>query len=123
MNGAETEGVFRVSAPSSELNRLLKQFDAGHYGFDFSETESDDTLYPTPSVHALTGAFKRLLRDAPNSLIPMNLYDKAIAADTLKNPDEVRAMVASLPPLNRKVMMFLIRYLQEFLHQGIISLS
>lgn len=114
LDGAKTEGIFRVPAPASELTKLIAQFDSGNFAIEFNS----ETVF-VPSVHCAAGSLKKLLRETPEPLVPSSMYDKAISSQTLGNADNAVAIIATLPPINRKVMLFLIRYLQEFLSPGI----
>ncbi|KYR02381.1 RhoGAP domain-containing protein [Tieghemostelium lacteum] len=96
-NGCSTEGIFRVPGTTSEVNRIKKQMNE----FDFTLTSDDP--------HVLAGLLKLWLRELTDPVIPTELYYDCIKS---KSRDEVTRQVHNLPPINREVLFFILKFLK-----------
>lgn len=100
LNGAQTEGIFRVPGDIDEVNAL--------------KIRCDQWIPPTdcPDPHVPASLLKLWYRELYEPLIPAAHYD-----DCILNYDSSEAAVAvvnRLPEINRLVLSYLIRFLQVF---------
>jgi len=98
LKGHVTEGIFRVPGIISTINTTKLRIDQGN--FDLSDI--DDVRTPAALL-------KLWLRDIPEPLIPVPLYQSAI--DTPTNALEI---VKKIPAINQKVLTYLIHFIQIF---------
>ncbi|KAI9316473.1 hypothetical protein BX666DRAFT_1951155 [Dichotomocladium elegans] len=101
MNGQRTEGIFRVPGDAEEITDLRVRIENGTY---------DATGITDPNVPA--SLLKYWLRDLERPLISSEFYDKCIKC--AENPAEAIEIINSLPELNRRVVMYMIAFVQEF---------
>jgi RhoGAP domain/RasGEF domain/SH3 domain/Ankyrin repeats (3 copies)/Ankyrin repeat len=97
-----TEGVFRVSAPTSALEATKAAFEAGGTPPDLD------------NVHVAAGLLKLFLRELPDPLVPFNFYDIVLAiqrdvADEGRRANYLRSMVALLPGPERTLLARIVR--------------
>jgi len=98
-NGCKSEGLFRIPGASVEINRMRLQFD----GMNFSVTTTDP--------HVLASLLKLWLRELPDALIPTSLYYECIRC--YENGSDCLKVLESLPAINKRVVNFLIKFLQK----------
>lgn len=98
-NGAQTEGIFRVPGDIDQVNTLKVMLDRG---------QPPPASLTDPHIPAST--IKFWFRDLYDPLIPADLYEDCI--QSVENVAESLAIVSRLPPLNRIVLVFIIRFLQ-----------
>lgn len=116
LNGASTEGIFRVPADLDEVNSLKSRFDQWE-------------VPACADCHTAASLLKLWLRELYEPLIPDELYEECVrvGAEEGKNTEvtaeEVRALVRRLPELNRDVLTFLIRFLQIFSRPNVASVT
>ncbi|XP_075236295.1 myTH4 and RhoGAP_KIAA1688 domain-containing protein RhoGAP93B isoform X3 [Lycorma delicatula] len=107
LQGAQTEGIFRVSADVDEVTSLKMQLDRW-------ERPTDCTDAHTPA-----SLLKLWYRELYEPLIPDSLYNDCIQYHD--NPDRVLSIVDSLPEINRLVLSYLIRFLQIFARPEVVQ--
>ncbi|KAI9275328.1 Rho GTPase activation protein [Sporodiniella umbellata] len=102
LNGKKAEGIFRVPGDADTVTELRVRIENGIYELN----GIDD-----PNVPA--SLLKYWLRDLVEPLIPTNLYLPCVqsANDTAK----AVAIVNSLPDYNRRIVLYIVRFLQEFI--------
>lgn len=96
--GAQTEGIFRVPGDSDAVNTLKVSLDK----FLLQDT------YAEPHVPA--SALKLWFRELPEPLISEEHYESCIAA--ADNSEMAIATLELLPEFNRKLLTYIIRFLQ-----------
>ena len=69
--GIGERGLYRVSSSTSAVNDIKRSFNDNPEAVDLS-------CYA--DVHCITGVLKRYLRELPDPVIPINLYEKFLAA-------------------------------------------
>jgi hypothetical protein len=99
VNGFQTEGIFRISAESVEVDRFKLQVDSGQV----------DLSRHTP--HEIACLLKLWLRELEEPVIPIEAYQTCIQNCT--NPNAVAGIVGSLPELNRQTLLHVVKFLQE----------
>ena len=114
LGGLSSEGIFRLSVSSEELHAVRRTLERGDYHLSSIDN---------PNVPA--AVLKAWLRDLSSPLIPFAAYDRCIELgktpvsavfDALPPNPALAGLVAliqSLPPLNRRVLF----YLMAFLHR------
>ncbi|XP_053384441.1 rho GTPase-activating protein 39-like isoform X3 [Mercenaria mercenaria] len=100
LNGAQTEGIFRVPGDIDEVNALKIHCDQWK-----PPTECNDPHIPASLL-------KLWYRELESPLIPDSFYEDCIANYT--NAEAAVAVVNRLPEINRLVLAYLIRFLQVF---------
>lgn len=96
--GAQTEGIFRVPGDIDAVNALKIALDRG----------SCPDSFPDPHIPA--SALKLWFRELVEPLIPARMYDSCINA--YDNAARCLAIADALPPVNRMVLMYIVRFLQ-----------
>ncbi|XP_064600036.1 rho GTPase-activating protein 39-like isoform X2 [Liolophura sinensis] len=100
LNGAQTEGIFRVPGDIDEVNAL--------------KLRCDQWIPPNdcPDPHIPASLLKLWYRELYVPLIPPAFYDSCI--ESYANPEAAIAVINQLPEINRLVLSYLIRFLQVF---------
>ncbi|KAJ3433570.1 rho/rac/cdc gtpase-activating protein [Anaeramoeba flamelloides] len=97
------EGIFRISGNKSKINEYKKDFD---FGFDV-------TFLDEESVHNVSCTLKQYLRDLPESLLTITLYDHFIGTLDMKETDLqlkiLREFINQLPKINKLVLKEIIK--------------
>jgi hypothetical protein len=71
--------------------------------------------------HVPASLFKLWLRELQDPLIPSEMYNDCVAC--ANDPDRVVETVKKLPTINRRVLLFVISFLQLFLAENIQSVT
>jgi hypothetical protein len=104
LNGHQTEGIFRVPGDAEEIATMRMQIESGDY-----TVRSKDPHLPA-------SVLKQWLRDLEEPVVPEQLYDKCIAAAKEEDINKALAIVNEMPDINRRVLHYLIRFLQVILN-------
>ncbi|KAI8086548.1 uncharacterized protein BX664DRAFT_282580 [Halteromyces radiatus] len=108
LHGHSAQGIFRVPGLTDLVTALRVRIESGYY-------DDDDDLKTLcggdPAVPA--SLLRQWLRELPTPLIPMSFYDQCI--DGASDIDTVMDIVGRLPDVNRRVLLYIIGFLQEFL--------
>ncbi|KAI8384467.1 uncharacterized protein BYT42DRAFT_562625 [Radiomyces spectabilis] len=108
LNGQHSEGIFRVPGDADAVTELRIRIENGRY---------DATDITDPNVPA--SLLKYWLRDLSEPLIGTEYYDECIACSD--QPDQAIAIVNKLPELNRRIVLYMISFLQEFTAPEVIK--
>ncbi|KAK3583268.1 hypothetical protein CHS0354_011155 [Potamilus streckersoni] len=100
LNGAQTEGIFRVPGDIDDVNSLKIHCDQWKAPED------------CPDPHVPASLLKLWYRELEEPLIPAEFYSDCIANFT--DPEQAIEVVNRLPEINRLVLAYLIRFLQVF---------
>eukprot|EP01114_Cavostelium_apophysatum_P010623 TRINITY_DN2457_c0_g3_i1.p1 TRINITY_DN2457_c0_g3~~TRINITY_DN2457_c0_g3_i1.p1 ORF type:complete len:1191 (-),score=436.75 TRINITY_DN2457_c0_g3_i1:57-3629(-) len=109
-NGADNEGIFRLSGSAIEIEKMKDIYDSG------SQPEMDGK-----DCHAIAGLFKLWLRELPEPLLTYDLYSTWVALSNIeesKKLEYAKSVVAQLPIYNKYMLLALIHHLAK-----IVSLS
>ncbi|KAK6190447.1 hypothetical protein SNE40_002312 [Patella caerulea] len=100
LNGAKTEGIFRVPGDIDEVNAL--------------KIRCDQWILPSdcPDPHVPASLLKLWYRELYQPLIPSEFYQECI--DNFADPEVAMSIVNRLPEMNRLVLCYLLRFLQVF---------
>ncbi|XP_078282326.1 LOW QUALITY PROTEIN: rho GTPase-activating protein 39 [Rhinoraja longicauda] len=109
LNGAQTEGIFRVPGDIDEVNGLKLQVDQWVIPQGLTDP------------HVPASLLKLWYRELEDPLIPHEFYEQSITH--YENPEAAIAVVHSLPKLNRLVLGYLIRFLQVFAQPANVSVT
>ncbi|XP_067313170.1 rho GTPase-activating protein 44 isoform X3 [Pseudorasbora parva] len=105
--GMEEEGLFRVAPSASKLKKLKASLDCGV--LDVQEYSADP--------HAIAGALKSYLRELPEPLMSLELYDEWIQASNIQDMDKrLQALLGTcekLPSDNLNNFRYLIKFLAK----------
>jgi len=106
LGGTKAEGIFRVPGDSDSVSELKLRIDRGYY-----------TLENVDDPHVLASLLKLWLRELCDPLIPEEMYNECITRSG--EPDMSVELVKRLPTINRRVVIFLISFLQFFLEEKV----
>ncbi|KAI0295862.1 hypothetical protein B0F90DRAFT_1749029 [Multifurca ochricompacta] len=104
LGGTKAEGIFRVPGDSDAVATLKMRLDCGSY-----------TLEGVDDPHVPASLFKLWLRELVDPLVPSEMYNDCIAF--ANNAEACCAAVGRLPTANRRVVLFVINFLQLFLDE------
>lgn len=110
LGGTKSEGIFRVPGDSDAVSELKLRIDKGFYSLDGVED---------PNV--LASLLKLWLRELCDPLIPDELYNDCIT--NARDPSACVQIVRRLPTINRRVVLFVISFLQLFFDDKVLSVT
>lgn len=110
LGGTKSEGIFRIPGDGDEVSDLRVRIDKGFYNLE----GIDDCNVPA-------SLFKLWLRELQEPLIPADMYNACIQA--AEDPEQVVELVKALPTNNRRVLLFVISFLQLFLPEGVQAVT
>ena len=110
LGGTKTEGIFRVPGDGDAVQDLKLRIEKGYYSLD----GVDDP-------HILASLMKLWLRELCDPLVPDELYDECIRAS--KDPEACVGIVRRLPTINRRVVLFVVSFLQLFLEEKVSAIT
>ncbi|KAJ7188538.1 hypothetical protein C8R46DRAFT_1157539 [Mycena filopes] len=102
LGGPKSEGIFRVPGDGDSVSDLKLRIDKGYY-----------TLDGVDDPHCLASLMKLWLRELCDPLVPDEMYNECIT--NAKDPAACVQIVERLPTINRRVVLFVISFLQLFL--------
>ncbi|KAJ7497063.1 hypothetical protein FB451DRAFT_1209933 [Mycena latifolia] len=106
LGGSKSEGIFRVPGDGDSVSELKLRIDKGYY-----------TLDGVDDPHVLASLMKLWLRELCDPLVPDEMYNECITNS--KDPTACVQIVERLPTINRRVVLFVISFLQLFLEDRI----
>ena len=110
LGGTKHEGIFRVPGDGDIVSELKLRIDRGFY-----------TLDGIDDPHVLASLMKLWLRELCDPLVPDELYN-----DCITNSHDAEAcvqIVQRLPTINRRVVLFVVSFLQLFLEEKIQTVT
>jgi len=113
LGGTKSEGIFRIPGDNDSVSALKLRIDKGYYKLD----GVDDP-------HVLASLMKLWLRELSDPLVPDELYNECV--QNSKEPEACIQIVERLPTINRRVVLFVISFLQIFLDdrtQGVTKMT
>lgn len=110
LGGPKAEGIFRVPGDSDSVSELKLRIDRGYY-----------TLDGVDDPHVLASLMKLWLRELCDPLVPEEMYNTCIAS--YEDPQKCVKIVEKLPTINRRVVVFIISFLQLFLEERTQTLT
>ena len=110
LGGQRSEGIFRVPGDSDSVSELKLRIDRGYY-----------TLEQVDDPHVLASLLKLWLRELCDPLVPSEMYNECIMS--ANNPQACVQFVHRLPTINRRVILFVISFLQIFLDEKTQSVT
>lgn len=112
LGGMKAEGIFRVPGENDVVSDLRLRIDRGFYNLDNIE-----------DPHVPASLFKLWLRELQDPLIPDELYNECISCAEDEDPQTITRMVSMLPTINRRVLLFVISFLQQFLDERVMKVT
>ncbi|CAL1708316.1 unnamed protein product [Somion occarium] len=110
LGGTKSEGIFRVPGDGDAVSDLKLRIDKGYY-----------TLEGCDDPTVLASLLKLWLRELCDPLVPEELYNDCITNS--RDPDACIQIVHRLPTINRRVVLFVISFLQLFLDEKIQAVT
>ncbi|KAG6812536.1 hypothetical protein H0H92_002305 [Tricholoma furcatifolium] len=110
LGGLKAEGIFRVPGDADSVSELKLRIDRGYYTTD-----------GVNDPHVLASLMKLWLRELCDPLVPEELYNECITSS--KDPDACVQIIERLPTINRRVVLFLVSFLQHFLDEKVQTLT
>jgi len=110
LGGTKSEGIFRVPGDGDSVSELKLRIDKGYYTLDG---------FDDPTV--LASCLKLWLRELCDPLVPEELYNDCIMH--AKEPETCVQIVQRLPTINRRVVVFVISFLQLFLEDKVMAIT
>lgn len=110
LGGPRSEGIFRVPGDNDSVSELKLRIDRGYY-----------TLDAVDDPHVLASLMKLWLRELCDPLVPSEMYNECIQ----HSRDHLACIriVERLPTINRRVVLFVISFLQLFLEERTQSIT
>ncbi|KAI8138329.1 hypothetical protein BJV82DRAFT_631889 [Fennellomyces sp. T-0311] len=108
LNGQQSEGIFRVPGDADDVTELRVRIENGNY---------DMAGITDPNVPA--SLLKYWIRDLPEPLIATDLYNKCV--ECAEDIDVAIEIINSLPELNRRIVLYMLSFLQEFIDPEVIK--
>jgi len=106
LGGTKSEGIFRVPGDGDGVSDLKLRIDKGYY-----------TLEGVGDPNVLASLMKLWLRELCDPLVPEEMYNVCVSSSRL--PEACVEHVKRLPTINRRVVLFVISFLQLFLEDKI----
>ncbi|KAF7315281.1 Rho GTPase-activating protein 39 isoform 2 [Mycena indigotica] len=106
LGGTKSEGIFRVPGDNDAVSELKLRIDKGYY-----------TLDGVDDPHVLASLMKLWLRELCDPLVPEEMYNECITS--AKDVVACLGIVERLPTINRRVILFMISFLQLFLEDKV----
>ena len=110
LGGLKAEGIFRVPGDGDLVGELKLRIDRGYY-----------TLDGLDDPHVLASVLKLWLRELADPLVPDELYNACIAES--RDPAACVRIVHRLPTIHRRVVLFVVSFLQLFLDEKVQSVT
>eukprot|EP01135_Chromosphaera_perkinsii_P007751 Nk52_evm40s967 gene=Nk52_evmTU40s967 len=116
--GIETQGLYRLSGNSGDIQRLKALYDASP-DHSVPDIESEELCN---DIHVITGLLKLYFRELPSGLIYNTLYDRFIEAAKMEEYNEqmyaIKDLVHELPLVNFETLKYLIEHLSKVAANG-----
>ncbi|KAH8079402.1 hypothetical protein BXZ70DRAFT_960721 [Cristinia sonorae] len=110
LGGTKSEGIFRVPGDGDAVSELKLRIDKGYYTLDG---------FDDPTI--LASCLKLWLRELCDPLVPEELYNDCI--EHAQEPETCVQIVQRLPTINRRVVVFVVSFLQLFLEEKVMSVT
>ncbi|KAH6914216.1 hypothetical protein BKA70DRAFT_1142953 [Coprinopsis sp. MPI-PUGE-AT-0042] len=110
LGGPRVEGIFRVPGDSDSVSELKLRIDRGYYTLD----SMDDP-------HVLASLLKLWLRELCDPVVPSEMYNECIMG--AQDPDVCVSIIHRLPTINRRVLLFVVSFMQIFLDEKTQSIT
>ncbi|KAI0321217.1 hypothetical protein OF83DRAFT_1168648 [Amylostereum chailletii] len=110
LGGTKSEGIFRVPGDGDLVSELKLRIDRGYY-----------TLEGVDDPHVLASLLKLWLRELRDPLVPEEMYNDCI--EYARDPEACVGVVERLPTINRRVVLFVVSFLQLFLDERVLAIT
>ncbi|EIM79976.1 RhoGAP-domain-containing protein [Stereum hirsutum FP-91666 SS1] len=110
LGGTKSEGIFRVPGDGEQVGEMKLRIDKGYY-----------TLEGVDDPNVLASLLKLWLRELLDPLVPDEMYNDCITH--AHDPEACVAVVSRLPTINRRVVLFIVSFLQIFLDERISKIT
>ncbi|KAG6861674.1 hypothetical protein C0995_013243 [Termitomyces sp. Mi166 len=110
LGGLKAEGIFRIPGDADSVSELKLRIDRGYYTTD-----------GVNDPHVLASLMKLWLRELCDPLVPEEMYNECITSS--KDACACVQIIERLPTINRRVVLFVISFLQLFLEEKVQGLT
>ena len=113
LGGTKAEGIFRIPGDGDTVSELKIRIERGFYN-----------LEGVDDPHVPASLLKLWMRELCDPLVPNELYNDCVAC--ARDPEACVQMVSRLPTINRRVVLFVVSFLQLFLDdkiQGVTKMT
>ncbi|CAM9531488.1 unnamed protein product [Lampetra planeri] len=111
-DGLEEQGLYRIVAPTTRVQKLLSLLNECH-SLDDLDLENDDLW----DVKILSGTVKAFLRNLPEPLMTFRLHQRFITAAKMDNEEDriecVHGLVYDLPESHRQMLNIIIAHISN----------
>lgn len=125
LGGIQSEGIFRIPGDNESVSELKSRMDRGHYQLvsngTFPDGDEADTQSGIDDPHVAASLFKLWLRELESPIIPIQQYNTCLSAS--KSVAQSIDFVRQLPVLNRRVLAFVISFIQIFLRENVVEIT
>ncbi|KAG7090933.1 hypothetical protein E1B28_010006 [Marasmius oreades] len=108
LGGTRSEGIFRVPGDGDSISELKLRIDKGYYN-----------LEGVDDPNTLASLMKLWLRELLDPLVPEEMYNECVTNS--QDPDACVHIIQRLPTINRRVVLFVVSFLQLFLEENVQS--
>ncbi|KAJ3292742.1 hypothetical protein HK104_005075 [Borealophlyctis nickersoniae] len=110
LRGMDFEGIYRKSGPLTQINRIIASVNRGE-----DVNLEDEQNYV--DIMAVTSILKQYLRDLPDPLIPMHLYEEYLETTRIEDESErmklTLSLIEKLPKPHLTTLSHLMRHLSR----------
>ena len=110
LGGTKSEGIFRIPGDGDVVSELKIRIERGYYN-----------LEGVDDPHVPASLLKLWLRELCDPLVPTELYNECV--ERARDPDACVGMVSRLPTYNRRVLLFVVSFLQLFLDDKVQNVT
>lgn len=112
--GIKVEGIYRISASSSSIEKLEQLFESLDVN-NLTDINKMRSIVENGDIHAMAGLLKRYLKKIPDSIIPESLYDRYVAISKIENEsaklEALSNILLDLPNANRVTLLMITKHL------------
>ncbi|KAG9012778.1 hypothetical protein FRB93_001332 [Tulasnella sp. JGI-2019a] len=108
LGGTKREGIFRIPGDADTVSELKGRIDKGHYN-----------MQGIDDPHVPASLLKMWFRELQEPVVPFEMYNDCVGS--AEDPDEIIKIVKRMPTMNKRVLLFVISFLQCFLPDDISS--
>ena len=112
--GIKVEGIYRISASSSSIEKLEQLFESLDVN-NLADINKMRSIVENGDIHAMAGLLKRYLKKIPDSIIPESLYDRYVAISKIENEsaklEALSNILLDLPNANRVTLLMITKHL------------
>ncbi|XP_070196149.1 phosphatidylinositol 3-kinase regulatory subunit alpha-like [Littorina saxatilis] len=102
---SEAISIYRISAKTEDINEIKEAFNMG---------EQEKVNLSTYDVHCIAGVLKKYLRELPNPLIPVEMYNQFIEASKVSSKSDLSKsltdLIEDLPATHKSTLTYVMAH-------------